>query len=314
MSGSETPTSVTVVALCYNHERFLEECLESIAAQSQPPTQLIITDDASTDSSAALIERWIARTELPVTFIHHEKNRGLCATLNEALAISTGNYISLISTDDVMEPDKLSVQASAMHAMPATTAVLYSDVIVIDETGDLRPQTYGETTWWFDRPPQGHVFNELLRLNFIPAVSALIRRSALEAVGGYDETLVFEDWDMWLRLADRFEIRYSDYLSARHRILETSLYHSRRLAMAESKIRLLQKWLDDPELRPRVVGRIRQEVHFIYEVDRKASLTHLRRLCDLQGGARTWGRYLMARLGVSYQIEQRLAGWLKPAR
>lgn len=309
----DTPL-VTVIAVCFNHEAFLEECLDSIDAQSYTNLELIIADDSSTDQSQERIRKWAeARVPRP-KLILHDANRGLCATLNEALTFASGTYVSYISTDDVMEPRKLTEQVAVMQSGSDCVAVVYSDVHVVDEAGVLDPATYGEKHWSFDEPPHGDVFDELLHLNFVPAVSALVRRSALDTVGGYDEELVFEDWDMWLRLAADFEFEYSQYLSARHRVVQSSLYQTRRVAMAESKIRLLQKWVDDPALRSKVIGRIRQEVHYIYSVDRRAAVPELKLLADLQGGVTARARYLLARVGVSYRAEQWVAANLASLR
>ena len=107
--------SVTVFAICYNHARFVIECLESIRNQTFGTFQLIVTDDCSTDESQAKIEAWLAAHRPDAIFIRHDRNVGLCATLNEALALATGDHISMIATDDLWEPNKIEVQLAAMR-------------------------------------------------------------------------------------------------------------------------------------------------------------------------------------------------------
>ena len=76
---------VTVIATCFNHERFVVECLESIRAQTYPNIQLIIADDCSTDGSVPLIRDWLTQTGTVCTLILHQQNQGVCRTRNETL-------------------------------------------------------------------------------------------------------------------------------------------------------------------------------------------------------------------------------------
>ena len=215
--------AVTVIALCYNHARFVLECLDSIAAQSCRDFELIVTDDCSRDGSADLIADWIARHHPQATFIRHQRNRGLCATLNEALAASSGEFISMIATDDVWEPNKIAVQLAAMRAASADVAVVYSDASQIDEDSVRLPLDFMTHHRPDVTPPSGEVFSALANGNFIPAMSTLIRRSAIDAVGGYDERLTYEDYDMWLRLSARYRFLFLPGAPARYRHVATSM-------------------------------------------------------------------------------------------
>ncbi len=78
---------------------------------------------------------------------------------------------------------------------------MYSEVLVIDEDGRVQPES--EQRWLSTESPSGDVFDQLLRENFIPSPATMMRRSSVEEVGGWDEELVLDDWDLFLRLADR---------------------------------------------------------------------------------------------------------------
>jgi hypothetical protein len=84
----------------------------------------------------------------------------------------------------------------------------------------------------------------------------MVRRSAFEAVGPYDESLVYEDDDMWLRMADRFEFRYLDGIAVNKRYLDTSLSHDMRYDVARrvSKATVLLKWGGRDQVRDRVIA------------------------------------------------------------
>lgn len=247
-----TPT-VTVIALCYNHERFLLECLESIRTQTLQDFELIVTDDCSRDRSPQMIADWLAAHYPNARFIRHTANRGICATLNEAVAAAQGTYISIIATDDTWLPHKLASQVALARSLDADTAVIYADAAQMDEEGNLLPQRFIEAHGVTD-PPHGRIFSRLANRNFIPAMTTLIRRDALLAVGGFDEQLSYEDYDMWLRLADRYAFHFQPDVVAHYRIVATSVV---RTVFAKptawfhhSNFLIRQKWLRTDRLTP----------------------------------------------------------------
>ena len=130
----------------------------------------------------------------------------------------------MIATDDRWHPQRLARHAQWLDTADTRTAVVYSDACVIDEAG----VEIGDSFIQRHRPGHvarsGELFGDLVDANFVPAMCASVLRSAIAAVGGYDERLTFEDWDMWLRLADagwRFE--YLPGPLADYRIVSTSI-------------------------------------------------------------------------------------------
>ena len=243
---------VSVLVLCFNHERFLLECLDSIRAQSCADYELIIADDASTDGSQPLIQRWIDANWPGALFVRHDQNAGVCATLAELMRHARGQYISMVATDDVWEPDRLRTLLSAIEAQPQA-AVAYSDAAQMDETGKFLPETFMQAHGYRDRkPPAGRIFSALADGNFIPAMATVIRRSAIDAVGGYDPTLSYEDYDMWLKLADQYDFCFVDQLTARYRIVATSmvrtLFERPSAAHSRTVIRIVDHWIDSKRL------------------------------------------------------------------
>src|SRR5437016_4691234 len=108
---------VSVVVLCYNHARFVVECLESIKLQNYPKLELIVNDDASTDGSDSVIKDWLGKNpSIPHRFIRNQLNRGLCRTLNNALKYTTGTYFAGIAADDAWLPGKLLNQVKLMES------------------------------------------------------------------------------------------------------------------------------------------------------------------------------------------------------
>jgi glycosyltransferase involved in cell wall biosynthesis len=224
-NGTRPWPLVTVIATCFNHERFVVESLESIRAQIYPNIQLIIADDCSTDDSVPLIKEWLRTTGTACTLIIHDENQGVCRTRNETLSHARGKYVSSISTDDSWLPEKLAVQVEQMEKLPHSVGAVYGDASRMDEDGRPLPKTFIEQIGTLERMPEGDIYETLLERNFIPT-GTLVRRECFEAVGPYDESLIYEDWDMWLRIARRYEFAFTPRIGARYRVHEGSLSHS----------------------------------------------------------------------------------------
>lgn len=214
---------VSVIALCYNHSKFVVDCLESLRRQRYPNIELIVCDDASTDNSVALINRWLEATGFQCYFIRHEKNRGLCATINEAVHLSRGKYYALIATDDVWELDRLDRSVAHLETAPREVGVAFTDVYQMDESGRRLPLTFLQSLIGDKLIPQGDILEDLIAGNFVPAMGALVRRAVYDEVGGYDESLLYEDWDFWLRVSARYRFAFIDCPSASYRIVANSM-------------------------------------------------------------------------------------------
>jgi len=226
---------VTAFVGCYNHSRFVEECLDSVRHQTYPNLQVIIFDDGSKDNSVSVIDTWLKKHRLDWQFISHTRNVGICASLNEVLPLARGKYISMVAADDVWLPDKTARQVEMMEQMPADVGVLYSDAFQIDENGETLPQMFIEAHRKFVVPPEGFLFDVLWEGNFIPAMTTLIRRECFTQVGTYDEDLCFEDWDIWMRISRTFRFAYDKTPAAKYRIVASSAVRTMSEAMCRSE-------------------------------------------------------------------------------
>lgn len=254
---------VSVVAINFNFEKYLWEALESVKQQHYDNIELIIIDDHSRDNSVALIKEWMTTYQGPCRLIVNEKNLGVCATLNKAFAQATGKYIAAIATDDIWLPDKTSIQVQLLEAAPADVCAVYSDAYLIREDGSPRDKKFMEIRN-VTGVPQGEIFEPLLTDNFIPAMSVLLKMECYQAVGNFDEQLVYEDYDMWLRLSKRYKFLFSDYMSVKYRIKDKSLSTSILWEVPNTKI--LLKHVDH---HPLVLQKLRQLTLTAYRKDQK---------------------------------------------
>ena len=230
---------VTVGVICYNHAQFVVEALDSIKAQDYPSLHLVVVDDCSSDDSVKVIREWLDMHWPAAVFVAHESNKGVCRSVNDVLANAKGKYIRSLASDDRWAPNTLPRQIEVMEQTPEDVGVLYSDAFQMDERGELLPEKFIETHRSFQEMPEGQIFDILSQGNFIPAMTAVIRLGCFEAVGGYDETLVFEDWDMWLRISRRFKFKYFPEPVAYYRLLQTSMSRALRAEMFDSSLRII---------------------------------------------------------------------------
>lgn len=233
---------VTIIAVCYNHEKYVEETLNSIVNQTYKNIQLIIMDDFSSDNSVQIINEWIEKNKKECTFIPHKQNQGLCKTLNEALTYTKGQYYQAISCDDVLMPEKILKQINVFLENPAI-AVVCSNVLEIDERSNILPKKDSNIEFVYGLRKSEELFKTLISNYIIEAPSVLIKKKCTHKIKVYDENLVFEDWDLWLNLSSRYDFYFMKEPLAKYRVLPTSMSRTQEVhnRMLQQCIYILKK-------------------------------------------------------------------------
>ncbi len=193
--------AVTLAIAAYNGERYLAEAIESCLAQDHPDFELLIVDDASTDSTPAVIAAYASDPRVRV--VTHAQNRGIAAAYNSIVEHARGELIARLGHDDIALPDRLSRQAAIFAAHP-DTGVVHGDALTIDADGRVvGAWRSGE----FDEA--GLVQMLVRRHNYLVDPTTMIHRRVYEQVGGYDAAYpMCNDFDLWLRAAPRFRFRH----------------------------------------------------------------------------------------------------------
>ena len=228
----------------YNCSSYILETLESVKNQTYSPIEIIIIDDCSSDDSAEKIKKWIALNGLNnVEFLCNSHNMGLVKTCNLLLNKISGIYYSFLGSDDILLPTKIEEQVAVFEKEDHSLAVVYSDAIVINEKSEVIQESYFQRIGSVHLP-QGDIFQLLIEKNFIPALSVLIKTSTVKNIGGYDENLAFEDWDMWLCLAQKFRFHGILKSTAKYRIHSNSMMQndSNVIRFNRSQIAMLKKY------------------------------------------------------------------------
>jgi glycosyltransferase involved in cell wall biosynthesis len=211
---------VSVICVSYNHANYLEQALDSVIQQYYSNIELIIIDDGSSDGSGKLIKRWMVNHP-EATMILNGKNIGYCKTFNKAFQISKGEYIIDLAADDLLLPDHTEQSVNVLQQQGDDYGVLFSDAEYINEVGkriSLHSDRFPSHSI-----PTGDIYNNLIEKYFICSPTMVIRRSVLDMMGGYDEALAFEDFDLWIRASRNFKFIYSPHLGVKKRILITSM-------------------------------------------------------------------------------------------
>lgn len=206
---------VSVMIPTYNHEHFIAECLDSILTQDYPALEIVVSDDASQDSTPAILREYASRHP-NIKVLLNERNLGVNGNCNRALAACTGEYVALFAGDDVMLPAKISTQIRFMEDQP-DVVLSYHDVEVFD-SGSGRVLY----TWFKDAPGkfQRHEGDAGVLVEhgaFCCGCSIMIRREAAPA-SGYDSAIpIASDLFFWIEVAVRGRVAGIEGLFARYR-------------------------------------------------------------------------------------------------
>ncbi|HEY0743955.1 MAG TPA: glycosyltransferase family A protein [Chryseosolibacter sp.] len=200
---------VTVVCVCYNHERFVEEAIRSVINQTYDNLQIIILDDGSFDNSVEKIKS-VATTNRSVEYLLLDKNIGYCKAFNKTLPLIKGEFFIDFAADDVMMPDRIEKQVRKFQSLDGSFGVVFTDAIYIDETGfELRHHyDYLLRKKLIQEIPEGYIYRDLLTTYFIAAPSMMTRTQVIQDLKGYDENLSYEDFDFWIRSSIRYQYAF----------------------------------------------------------------------------------------------------------
>ena len=184
---------IFAVVPSYNHAPFVEKCLRSIIGQTLRPKKLLVIDDGSSDGSPEIIERVLNDCPFPSELIARE-NRGLCATLNQAFAASSGEYFAYLGSDDVWLPEFVDEQTRLLEERP-DAVLAFSHAYLLDQNDNVT----GSTADWHEFA-DGDMLPLLMQGVIFSSPGVMYRRSAL-ADHPWNESAKLEDYEMYLRLA-----------------------------------------------------------------------------------------------------------------
>ncbi|HEX3464923.1 MAG TPA: glycosyltransferase [Candidatus Elarobacter sp.] len=201
---------VSVAMKAYQHERYVGDAIRSVLEQSFQDFELVVTDDGSTDATAEVIASF---GDPRIRFDKLTSNGGIAAAMNATVRRARGEFVAILNSDDVALPGRLERQVTFLREHPEIAAV-FGVPVRIGESGEPLEGLGSPFAMPFaepDVPRHAWLRHLFLHGNCLCGPSAMIRRSALEAIGPDDVRLAhLHDLDRWVRLLERHEIRVLD--------------------------------------------------------------------------------------------------------
>jgi GT2 family glycosyltransferase/radical SAM superfamily enzyme YgiQ (UPF0313 family)/SAM-dependent methyltransferase len=194
--GEIDAPQISVVMSVYNGAPYLEDAVNSILQQTYANFELIIVNDASTDATPEILQKF---DDCRIRVITNPRNLGLTKSLNKGIAAARGHYIARMDADDLSLPHRLERQRQFLEEHP-DYALVGSSYYQIDENGQIRSLIRVLTA-------DSDLRAGLRQQNWFGHGSVMMRREAFTQLDGYDEQFTYaQDYDLWLRLSEQFQV------------------------------------------------------------------------------------------------------------
>ncbi|WP_099067602.1 glycosyltransferase [Nostoc linckia] len=228
--------TVSVIIPTYQRGHLVSQAINSVLAQTYKDYEIIVINDGSQDNTPQVLAEFSDRHHITAI---HQANQGLSAARNAGIRSARGKYIAFLDDDDLWEPQKLEKQISVLEANPRI-GLIYSDSLFFSDRQGLFPGSYNTAF----PTPNLQVLWTLFQYNYIPVLTVVVRQDCLNQVGLFDKTVTpCEDYDLWLRVIEKFPIYFLNQPLARYRESPSSLSQDRE-QMLTSHLRVKEKVID----------------------------------------------------------------------
>ena len=204
MASNPRPVA-SVVIPAFNHEHYVEDAVRSVLGQSYTNVELIVVDDASVDRTPDILKR--LSDEFGFTFVRNKSNEGLNATLEHALGLATGDYLSILASDDVILPHKIERQVDYLQSTGKDG--VYGNGLYLRDDGSQAPiDLSGVGRRFADGSILRYVYTQDTRAPLLQ--SALIRREPLLELWPIRSQFKSDDWVTLIKLLESYDIGFID--------------------------------------------------------------------------------------------------------
>lgn len=215
---------VTVFTLIYNtNPRYVIEAIESVRDNNYPKLQHIIIDDCSPDASPKeTVKAWIEKEKYPCEFYEHEVNFGICKTLNHVLELTKGEYL-IGCCDDLLLP-KTILSLVNVHLLDQSIGIAFGNVqMVVNEKINTKIYPTNED---FPIDKEYVELQDLIKSNCVNAISTMYRMEALNKIGGFENSWIFEDYPINIKLVlEKWKIFHVKKVLGYYRIHDNNISH-----------------------------------------------------------------------------------------
>lgn len=228
MAEHITHPKVTVFMAVFNTERYVSEAIKSILSQTFKDFELLIVDDGSTDSSEAIIKGF---KDKRIRLLSNLENKGLLYTRNLALEHAHGKYIAILDSDDIAFPSRLQLQFNFMETHP-DIALCGGHATIIDSKGHQKEERFIEPIG--ESVPMHALFGN----PFINS-STMFKTSVFKELNGYRNYAPSEDFELFLRMAERYPITNIDHELVKYRIHDYNISKTQSDIQRSSEMRII---------------------------------------------------------------------------
>jgi cellulose synthase/poly-beta-1,6-N-acetylglucosamine synthase-like glycosyltransferase len=268
-------SKISVIIPTYNAAKYIREALDSVLAQTYPVHEIIVVDDGSTDNTRDIVKSYVRpKTEdqrpktlhpTPLTLHHnsttisyiYQENNGPASARNTGIRAATGEYIAFLDADDLWLPEKLEKQMKLFESNDY--AFVYCDMSHAVENKVIHQSYLKDRGYKFFG--SGNIYRNLLKENFIFTPTVIIQKEVFEKIGYFDETYkICEDYKMWLKIANKYQIGFVDEPLVIRRRVETNITADKFL-YTQSWHRLFEELLKNNGFNSQINHVIRQQIN-----------------------------------------------------
>lgn len=221
----------------YNSAPYIKEAINSVLNQTFTDFELIILNDGSTDHTAEIINTF---SDKRIRLIHNDYNQGLVFTRNRLLDLARAEFIAVLDSDDVADPERLELQYQYMTAHPEIS-LCGGHAQIIDSEGRLTGEKFIQPV------ADEYDFFMLFGSMFVNSAS-IFKKSHAQQVGGYRDYAPAEDFDLFMRIATIGRIKNLDSILVSYRIHSTNTSTQRKEIQRKNELRLIANMQADLDL------------------------------------------------------------------
>lgn len=246
---------VSVIVPCYNHERYIEECILSIVDQTYKNIEIVVIDDGSKDDSFKILKKLAESYNF---YCETQPNQGVSKTLNKCLSYTKSHLVVTISSDDILMPNAINDFVLKYIEMYGNFSLIFGDSLVIDDESKIvkidksRNIAKENDTFAFSTFLDFFKYHrrELLNSRYIGTYSSFLignyisvgmmyNKNILTDVGAWNEDLKLEDHELWLRLSKVQKFEYTNTIVSKYRFHANNSLYQHKKYLIENAIKML---------------------------------------------------------------------------
>ncbi len=279
---------ISIVLPTYNGSKYIRESINSIIAQTYKDWELIVIDDCSTDDTNKIVSEY-SKNDSRVSIYKNETNQRLPKSLNIGFKKTKGDFLTWTSDDNIFKPNALERLVTELKSNPQV-GLVFSAMEYIDGEGKKQEE-------------KSYVPEDVSEIKYKNIVGAcfMYSRRVYEEIGDYiPEKFLVEDYDYWIRISRKFELKYVKDVLYEYRVHGGSLTATRNKQMFQEKIKLMQEVIDKDQLTHNIQMRIYCELTEAYfGID---DYSNMKKYVKLIKKDKEYWQYIPKKVRISYYI------------